>query len=381
MQTSVDKRHILLITRNLPPLVGGMERLLQNVTIGIAEYAQVTVIGPRGCSGHLPAAVTVREVPANLLSFLLVSTWIALRTCMQQSFEVIIGGSGLTAPTLYLLSLFHRSKTVLFLHGLDLVVDSYLYRWFFLPCIRKVSLVITNSLNTKRLALERGVEASSIVIINPGTELPEFPRDDALARIRRKYNINFGKVILFVGRLTRRKGLSGFIRHSLPTILSAEPTAGLVIVGESPHASLNKLGEEDEVLREIERSQKGEHIVFLGHVDNRDLTACYAIADVQVLPLVEVPGDVEGFGMIAVEAAASGTPTVAFDLGGVSDAISAENGYLIPAQDYTSLSNSVIDILRTQQPDRESCINHARNYSWPLFHARVRAALAELLPS
>lgn len=370
---------ILLVTRNLPPLLGGMERLVQHLALGLVEYSQLTVIGPKGCTSHLPAQVRVLESPSSLAPFLLCSTWLSLKACRQEKFDIIIGGSGLTAPTLYFLSLIHGSTTAVFLHGLDLVVDNFLYKRIFLPCIRRINLAIVNSHNTRRLAVARGVQQKRTVVINPGTDLPEMTSNSQVAAFRARHKIPFNKIIIFVGRITRRKGLSAFIRNSLPEILEAEPDAGLLVVGENPSASLNKLGEQEEVMREIGRSQYQQRIVFLGHLSDEELPLCYASADVQVLPLVSVAGDVEGFGMIAVEAAACGTPTIAFDLGGVSDAISVHSGQLIPAGDHQQMSSAVITTLREQPFTEESCIGHARNYSWDTFHDKVKSALAPFL--
>jgi phosphatidyl-myo-inositol dimannoside synthase len=125
-----------------------MERLMLNVASGVAEYAQLTVIGPTGCSRHLPSQVTVLETSEKLVPFLLISTWLSIKACHKESFDVVIGGSGLVAPNLYLLSRLYNCKTTIFLHGLDLVFDSFLYQTIFIPCIRRASRVIANSRNT-----------------------------------------------------------------------------------------------------------------------------------------------------------------------------------------------------------------------------------------
>ena len=65
------KRRILLITRNFPPLTGGMERLMRNTARGMAEYANLTVVGPVGCGKYCPQGATVYEAPPRLVPFLL----------------------------------------------------------------------------------------------------------------------------------------------------------------------------------------------------------------------------------------------------------------------------------------------------------------------
>ena len=68
--------------------------------------------------------------------------------------------------------------------------------------------------------------------------------------------------------------------------------------------------------------------------------------------------------MVAIEAAACGTLTVAFDLGGVADAISEANGYLVPPGEFTLFAEHVVKALRVGKPDAELCRVHAQQFSW-----------------
>lgn len=379
MQPPGDRFRILLITRNLPPLVGGMERLLQNLAYGIAQYAEITVIGPKGCSKHLPDDVTVHETSSKLVPFLLGSTLLALVACRKTPFTVIIGGSGLTAPTLRILSSFFGRKTLVLLHGLDLVVSNVAYQSVFIPCIRKIDHVIANSRNTQNIAIEKGVPEEHITIVHPGTDFPDIPGNKELADFREQHGIHFDKTLVFVGRMTKRKGLSSFIQKCLPTILAAEPEAGLLVVGSSPNDSLNGLSEQTDILSLVDSFEGKERILFLGQVNDADLISSYALANVQIFPVTEVAGDVEGFGMIAIEAAACGTPTVAFNLGGVSDAISASNGKLIQPDRYDLFAEAVIDTLRTNTPSADKCLEHAKNFSWDSYNEKLEECARTLV--
>jgi phosphatidylinositol alpha-1,6-mannosyltransferase len=375
MQIDKSALEVLLVTRNLPPLVGGMERLMQNLAAGVSQYAKLTVIGPRGCSQYLPSNTRVLEVPDKLGPFLMISTWLAIRECHRGKFDTVIGGSGLIAPTLGVLSTLFSCKTVIYLHGLDLIVNNLLYQDIFVPCIRRVDRLVVNSVNTRKIALAKGIKSSQTTIVNPGTDIPNIPSDTILEQFRYRHEIRFQKVLLFVGRMTKRKGLSGFVRNSLPRILEAEPTAGLVVVGKNPEDSLNQLGEEKAVLAAVADLKLQDRVTFLGQVTDDALLASYAIADVQIFPLVEVEGDVEGFGMVAIEAAALGTPTIAFDAGGVADAISTRNGFLVKPGDYQTFADLVVHVLRKKVPSHEDCIKHAKEYCWDKFHERFRHVL------
>ncbi|MEQ9463121.1 MAG: glycosyltransferase family 4 protein [Haliea sp.] len=371
---------VLVITRNLPPLVGGMERLLYNLVLGVAEYADVTVIGPSGCRAYLPGAVATQECSDKLAGFLVGSTLAALRIVRQGRFDVVIGGSGLMAPLLLLLKLLFRCRTLILVHGLDIIVDHWLYQRLFIPALRKADQVVANSRNTRRLAVEKGVAEDRITIIHPGTHIPELPDEERKREFLQRYRIPHSRYMLFVGRITRRKGLSPFIRNSLPAILQACPDAGLVVVGDNPDDSLNRQGEKAEVLAAIKETGLTDKVMFLGQVNDRDLETAYACAAVHVFPLIAVPGDVEGFGMVAIEAAAMGTPTIGFDVGGVRDAVLPTGGHLVEVGQYNLLRDAATTQLQHIGDKSGAYREQAKCFDWTRFHQYVRPLIHQANP-
>ncbi len=379
MKEGETKPRILMVTRNFPPLTGGMERLMQHTAEGISCYADLTIIGPTGCRAYAPPKSTVHEVPFGLLPFLTIGSMIAARACLRKNFDLAIGGSGLAAPTLWILKGLFKLRTAVFIHGLDIVVNNFIYQKAFIPAVRAADLLIANSQSTKALAIERGVAERKITVIHPGTTLPELSSLPPDADFCSRHRIQDKRVVLFTGRITRRKGLSQFITRSLPAIVQAHPDTVLLVVGDSPDQSLNRNGETEHVNKALEDSGLGKNVLFLGKVGDRELTAAYAAADVQVLPLVEVPGDIEGFGMVAIEAAALGTPTVAFSLGGVTDAISPGNGRLVPEGRYDLFSSAVCELFNDSTITAESCRKHASDFSWKIVSARLKEVLAQTM--
>lgn len=379
MNSPDSRPHILLVTRNLPPLTGGMERLLWNTALGISERASLSVIGPKGCSKHLPEGIVTREVSEKLIPFLLLSIFHAIPLCRRTKFDVVIGGSGLAAPTIVFLEIFYGCKSMIYVHGLDLVVDSWLYQRLFLPCIRRVKTVVANSRNTRDIAIERGIDKSRLKIVNPGVYLPTREELGDSTRFRSAHNLPFEHFLVFAGRLTKRKGLSVFLQHIFPLILERAPELGLVVIGQEPQHSLNKLGEEAAVRNAVLENNLEGKVTFVGKLSDANLLLGFAAATAHVFPLLEVAGDIEGFGMVAIEAAACGTPTVAFDAGGVADAVSPMNGHLVEAGDYETFAERVLQIAETGLPDSRSCQEHAANFEWDIYNEYFWQALSTLV--
>ncbi|MEZ2745300.1 glycosyltransferase [Halopseudomonas bauzanensis] len=113
---------ILLITRNLPPLVGGMERLNWHMADELSKYAEVKVIGPKGSAALKPEHVSLTEAPLKPLPlFLLITLFKALWLALRWKPDVILAGSGLTAPIARLASKLCRAQSAAYLHGFDIV--------------------------------------------------------------------------------------------------------------------------------------------------------------------------------------------------------------------------------------------------------------------
>jgi phosphatidylinositol alpha-1,6-mannosyltransferase len=295
--------------------------------------------------------------------------------------RIVLAGSGLTAPAAVAAARAASAIPAVYLHGLDIVAPSRLYRMAWWPAIRQCRGVMVNSANTRRLAIEAGVEAARIRIVHPGTDLPH--RDaSARSRFRRNRRLDDAvPVLLSVGRLTARKGLAEFVARALPAIVAVRPDTRLVIIGDqAPNALHRGSGSGFERIRAAaEAAGVAAAIEWVGPGSEDELADAYQGADVHVFPVRDIPGDVEGFGMVAIEAAAYGLPTVAFDVGGVADAVvDCQNGRLVAAEDYGAFSLAVQEVLVAAH-DGSSQAARARNFagrfSWNRFGREVLAAL------
>lgn len=370
--TERRRTRILIVTRNLPPLVGGMERLNWHLAEELSRRAEVRVIGVEGAGDLVPEGVIVREAPlAPLWKYLWSARRLARREARAWKPDLVLAGSGLTAPLARSAARVCGARTAVYVHGLDVAVNHPVYRTFWFKAIRRMDRVIANSRPTARLCHDIGVPEDRIGIVHPGVDLPDL---DALQgggiRFREQQGLVYRRLLLSVGRLSSRKGLREFVTGSLPHIVRKYPDVMLLVVGDAPRQALHARSQTRESIQQAaDAAGVGAHIRFLGVItDYRELGCIYLAADVHVFPVREIPGDPEGFGMVAVEAAAHGLPTVAFATGGVVDSVKeGRSGHLVPPGQYNAFSQAVVGQLRDRDVTRPSCIEFAQYFAWPVF--------------
>ncbi len=386
-EPSARRARVLLVTRNLPPLRGGMERLNLHLALALARDCDLEVIGPTGCGAHLPEIVATQEVPHRPMGrFLPTAALRALRTARRRRPDCVFAGSGLTAPIAWIAAHLSGARAAAYVHGLDLVVAHPVYRWLWRPFLRRMDRVIANSRHTASLAEGIGIPAARIVVLNPGVDPPATIDPAAARAFRERHGFGERRLLLSVGRLTPRKGLLEFVQNALPAIAQDYPDVTLVVIGdEAPDALTGSAaGMGRRIVDAADALGLRDNVRILGVCDEAALSAAYHAADVLVFPVRETPGDVEGFGMVAIEAAAYGTPTVAFAVGGIPDAVAdGRSGWLVQAADYAQFADRVCELLARGRDAtlRADCREFAQRFDWQRFGTRLRELIAPLLSS
>lgn len=371
---------ISLVSRNFPPLTGGMERLVFELYRTLIERHEVAVLGPKGCEEHVGpdsvvAPTKVSPTPLFLLFVLFKGVFLHRSNGRP---DIVIGGSGLVGPVVVWLAKLSGAKSILLVHGLDIIADSRLYQWFFVPFLRRADLVVCNSKNTARLAMTRGVDEHRIEIVNPGAET--LSSSVSYEKARQTLGLEDKRILLSVGRLIPRKGLPTYIREAFAKLAAEDSQIVLLVAGTEPSSALNKSGGSvlEEINSAIAEFDLGARVQLLGHVTDDEIATLYSAADAFVFPLIDTPGDVEGFGMVAVEAAAHGTPTVAFDCGGVGDAVvDGENGLLVAAGDYASFNDATLQLLQNSSRDRAR--QFAAQFSWENYGNQFQGCIERVM--
>lgn len=227
--------------------------------------------------------------------------------------------------------------------------------------LQSASGIVAVSSFTARLITEKyGVPAARVRTITNGVDLERFC-DRPAENVRRHLGLDLGPLVLTLGRLVERKGFDKLI-EAWPRIQAAVPQARLAIAGSGPQEAALRAAVGDQ--------GTGDSIKFLGRVAAEMLPSLYASADLFVMPNRTMPdGDTEGFGLVFLEAAASGTPSVGGAAGGAVDAVRhGKTGLLVDGWDVSAIAFAVTDML-TDEVKRKSmgqaAMAFAQTQGWP----------------
>lgn len=375
-------KHLLIVTRNLPPLVGGMERLNWHIADELSKQHKVTLVSHSAAKKIAPSNTDFHTAPLGPLPlFLIVSFIRAFWSCLTQPIDTLFAGSGLTAPIVVILAKIFRKQSIVYIHGLDIGTNNKIYNLCWVPFIRHANQVIANSSPTYQLCIQKQIARDKLSIIHPGVTYPPKPKNEKIIQsLREKYHLNDKKVLISVGRLTERKGMNEFIDQCFSRVVNALPNTVLIIIGDTPNQSLNKnLQSKELILSTAEKHNLTDRIIFTGNIQDDDVLASfYYLADLHVFPVKHIPHDPEGFGMVAIEAAAHGTPTVAFATGGIVDAVKPDySGFLIKPNNYDQFTDTITDVLQTQNISAQNCQQYAAQFSWQSLNQKLEQTMKQ----
>jgi phosphatidylinositol alpha-1,6-mannosyltransferase len=192
-----------------------------------------------------------------------------------------------------------------------------------------------------RAAISQGISAkaqSSMVKVAPGIDVDHFIPTDASA-LRESLGITKKKVIVSVGRLVHRKGQDCLI-ESMPQILSSVPDAHLLLIGQGPYR---------EHLQELVRKHRLESsVTFIGRIEYKDLPMYLCAGEIFAMPSrSRLMGlEVEGLGIVYLEASSCGLPVLAGRSGGAPDAVVQNiTGLVVDGTNHEQIATAAINLL------------------------------------
>jgi phosphatidylinositol alpha-1,6-mannosyltransferase len=177
---------------------------------------------------------------------------------------------------------------------------------------RSAAAVIANSQHTARMLMRAGVPSAKVVVIHPGVDTTRFSPGVSGEHVRQRFASPGELLLLSVGRLQRRKGHDVVIT-AMDVLRDRFPHLRYVIAGD---------GEERSYLQQIVASHRlTDRVSFAGAIPESDLPAFYSACDMFLMPNRVERGDLEGFGIVFLEASASGRPVIGGRSGGVPEAV------------------------------------------------------------
>jgi len=372
---------ILIVTWNYPPRRGGIEYLMSDLVRVLKQKYSVSVITAKAPDQCGQEEGLHRASWSGLIPFAFYAIWRGMQLLKRnREIRLIFGGSVVVTPLVLILARLFRRKAVVQAHGLDLVFPGALYQLLCVRWLKFCDRVIANSAYTASLARKSGVAADLISVIPPGMDPARLASPAGVEASKAKLEVREGHIILFVGRLAKRKGVKEFIERSFVKIVREIPNICFVIVGDNPSESLTQ---RDDVLSEIKalvtRLNLQSHVRLLGALGDDDVVKLYHACDVVVLPALPTTDDVEGFGIVLLEAAAAGKPTVATRVGGIPDAVEdGKTGILVEPDDYYGLALAIVSLLRNREKSLAMGEFGKRRveerFAWSKISARYEAA-------
>jgi phosphatidylinositol alpha-1,6-mannosyltransferase len=345
----------LMISSDFPPIAGGQARYLWDLWSSLPgkEVALLVpaVEGDREVDAQLSCRVFRRALPLgpgrlSKLRKALRLLWEAGRLCRRlrvralhcgQVFSAGFAGYGCRA----LLGIPYYP----YVHGADLLEFGHRPLWgrWLRRILKGAEKVVVNSRFTGRAVAACGVEEERIAVVHPGVDLRRFAAPLDRGQARHAWGWEGKKVVLSVGRLVERKGQDTVIR-ALPQVAALVPQVHYAIGGEGPcRERLERLAVEMGVAQRVE---------FLGFVPEGELARRYGAADLFAMVSREISaaGDVEGFGIVYLEANAAGTAVLGGRSGGVGDAVlDGYSGLLVDPEDVEAVAQALARLLRDEE--------------------------------
>lgn len=369
---------ILFVSHKYPPVIGGMEKQSFELINGIQQHITVHRI--------------VYQGPDSRLKFFLQLNSRIKKACKENpGISVIHFNDGLMAACCLLHRGYDHLKKTVTVHGLDVVYPNFCYQHFILPAFNKFDLIIAVSKATADACISRRIAKEKVVVINNGVDThPQATasRQQVEELFAGKYQqqIQNRRLLVVMGRPVKRKGFSWFIQYVLPDL---HDDFLLLVIGPVTKKSrgnrflqilpafirtpvelfLGTPSDEQRMEQLIAQPGVRNKVFRMGKLPFHEISSILSVADAFLMPNIPVKGDMEGFGLVCLEAVICGANVYAAASGGITDAIHpGKNGTLLPPADRAAWINTINNDLEpratTSYNAGQAIAFTAKNFSW-----------------
>lgn len=325
---------VLFITHKFPPSIGGMQKQSYALINGMRKRTKVFTL--------------IQQPGESKLSFLMSIKGRVKRMLKQHpDISVVHCNDGTVASFCTWLTKYDDIKVTATLHGLDITFPNLLFQKWVVPKLQRFDRIFAVSDATRNVCIAKGFNVNNVAVVKNGVDV-KFSVVDVTSLFLRKMKEKFGldfekdKILLSIGRPVRRKGFSWFAREVLPHL-----SEGYKYVVAGPN-STSKLVEITSKVLPLTWSRQlllatgyGTDVKQLKNIDNKnfiyldevpydELVQLVRSSHLLLMPNIKEDGDMEGFGLVALEASLQTTYVLASRLEGITSAITDGcNGMLV----------------------------------------------------
>ena len=334
--------HCMAPARSPSSNVGGMQRAARDLLAQLESLEDLRL-------SEMVLACPSREIGWRVPLFFLASPWQLIQRVWLWRADVVLFASLNPALVLPLLAPLMRRRGLRLMaiaHGLDITQGPAIAQWWIRRSLAQLDGVICVSRATAKACLDRGYAADRLQVL-PNGICSRWQSPPSLSTTNTKLPTRKPGIFvcLAVGRQIPRKGYAWFVDAVMPLL---PEHVHLWLVGYGPQAM--------EIERAIEKRNLRHRVFPLGLLGDDDLARVYRQADLFVMPNLRINRDMEGFGIVLLEAGLHGLYTLASCLDGITDVISSANGFLLPPRDAEAFAQAIYTqvTLTSQERQRQS---------------------------
>lgn len=377
-----EDRPILLVTNDLGPRAGGIETFILGL-LGELKGSEIVIYtstqaGDTKFDQDLSTKYGVKVIRDK--SKILLPTPRVIRAVKKvmaaHNSKVIWFGAA--APLAFMAPSLRRAgavKIVAITHGHEVWWSKVFPFNLAMRRIGNGSDVLTYLGSFTRDAMERAVgKKAKLVQIAPGISIEHFVPGPKPIDLVNKYQLSGRPIIISVGRLVHRKGQDKLI-EAMPKIVAKIPNVALVLIGTGPYL--------DHLKGLVKKFNLEENVLFLGRLTYEELPAHLLLGDLFAMPSRSrfFGLEVEGLGIVYLEASACGLPVIAGNSGGAPDAVKVgETGYVVDGRNPDEIADFAIKVLSdlalAKQLGENGRIWAQEQWSWKLWGRKFAELLA-----
>ena len=380
---NTPSRKILLVTNDLGPRAGGIESFILGLLARLPQQSVVIYTSTQDNSIKFDSELLTKYgaiVIRDRAKILLPTPRVTRRVIsVMKNYDARVIWFGAAAPLALMAAKLRKkgaTRIVALTHGHEVW-------WAKLPIFRQLLNKISKDVDlltylgdfTKNAMQPAISDVNKLVKIAPGIDVEHFKPAEKSTQLIEKYRLDNRQVIVSVGRLVHRKGADKLI-IAMAQVVKVFPAATLLIVGEGPIRNmLQKL---------VHHHSLENNVIFTGRVQLVDLPKYIQLADVFAMPARDrfFGLEVEGLGIVHLEASAGGVPVIVGNSGGAPDAVVPDvTGLVVDGRNPDEIAAAINKVLadpklaqRYADAGREWIVNEWR---WQIWSERFNKLLLD----